>query len=468
MQTALRDLIDTFTDVLGTQKVLHGDRLKSRHSDYCHGAYDGGVLLRPETTEDVTAICKTADALGVALVAQGGLTGLVEATDTSRDEVGVSFEYLTRIKRLDPAQGVAVVEAGVTLESLINAAAEYGLQPGVNLPSRGSCTIGGMAGANAGGIQAIRYGMMRDNILGLTVVLASGEVLELNNTLVKNNAGYDLKHLFIGSEGTLGLITEIVVRLHPRPERSETAFFGCPDPAVLPDLLQMARRRFGSRLLSFEAMWPSYVDLTSASPGMGPRPLSADHALYGLVEMGSWAGDAPDATEMEGFLEAAFEAGLIADATVAQSEAQRDMFWRIREDSEAVEAQYKTALSYDIGLELADITPYVAALDLKISARFPGVHAFYYGHVGDGNLHIFLCWDGGEVRDRSQLDDVVYGTLSGFSNTTISAEHGIGLEKLDYLHLSRPPEALAAMQQLKAAFDPKGILNPGKVLGPRT
>ena len=396
------------------------------------------------------------------------MTGLVEATDTSRGEVGVSFERLTRIKRLDPAQGVAVVEAGVTLETLINAAAEHGLQPGVNLPSRGSCTIGGMAGANAGGIQAIRYGMMRDNILGLTVVLASGEVLDLNNTLVKNNAGYDLKQLFIGSEGTLGLITEIVVRLHPRPERSDTAFFGCPDPEALPDLLQMARRRLGSRLLSFEAMWPSYVDLTSASPGMGPRPLSADHALYGLVEMGSWAGDAPDATEMEGFLEAAFEADLIADAVVAQSEAQRDMFWRIREDSEAVEAQYKTALSYDIGLELADITPYIAALDLKISARFPGVHAFYYGHVGDGNLHIFLCWDGDEVRDRSQLDDVVYGTLSDFSNTTISAEHGIGLEKLDYLHLSRTPEALAAMQQLKAAFDPKGILNPGKVLGPRT
>ena len=464
MQTGLSQLIDQFTHVLGPKKVLHGERLNSRTSDYCHGAYRGGVLLRPETTEDVSAICKAANAQGVALVAQGGLTGLVEATDTSRGEVGVSFERLTRIKRLDPAQGIAVVEAGVTLETLINAAAAHGLQPGVNLPSRGSCTLGGMAGANAGGIQAIRYGMMRENILGLTVVLASGEVLTLSNTLVKNNAGYDLKHLFVGSEGTLGLITEVVVRLHPKPERSETAFFGCPSPDALPGLLQMARTRFGSRLLSFEAMWPSYVDLTSALPGMGPRPLLEDHALYGLVEIGSWAGDAPEAAVMEGFLEAAFEAGLIADAVVAQSEAQRDTLWRIREDSDAIEARYKVAITYDIGLELADITPYVETLDHRVRTDFPGVHAYYYGHVGDGNLHIFLCWDGDDVYDRSQLDDVVYGTLSDFSNTTISAEHGIGLEKLDYLHFSRPPEALAAMRHLKATFDPKGILNPGKVL----
>ncbi|MGC1427699.1 MAG: FAD-binding oxidoreductase [Albidovulum sp.] len=221
------DLISYFSKHIGAEKVLSGDRLALRHSEYCAEAYDCGVLLLPETTQDVSAICAAATEAGVSVVPHGGLTGLVDGTGSHPGQVAISFERMNKILRVDPLQGVAIVEAGVVLQDLIDATTEQGLQPGVVLPSRGTCTLGGMVATNAGGIQAIKYGMMRDNILGLTVVLASGEVLDLNNTLVKNNAGYDLKQMFIGAEGTLGLITQIVVRLHPVPRDREVALIGC-------------------------------------------------------------------------------------------------------------------------------------------------------------------------------------------------------------------------------------------------
>ncbi len=459
-----QNLIKLFEGLLKPQQVVHGDRLANRNPGYCHAAYDGGLLLLPETTEDVSAICKTASANRIALVAHGGLTGLVEATSTGHGEVAVSFERMNRISRVDPTQGVAIVQAGVTLEALIETAAAHDLRPGVDLPSRGTCTLGGMAGTNAGGIQAIRYGMMRDNILGMTVVLATGEILDLTNTLVKNNAGYDLKHLFIGSEGTLGLITELIVKLHPRPQKTETAFFGCPSGDCFAELLSLARFHFGNRVLSFEAMWPGYVDVVGAQPGMGPRPLSEEHAAYGLMEIGIWDGTESKETEFETFLEAAFDAELVADAVVAQSESQRAALWRIREDSDAIDARHEVTLTYDVGLELKDVPAYVTNLDKAVQSRHPGILAYYFGHIGDGNLHVMLGGDKAAMANRDSFDEVVYGALSNFQNTTISAEHGIGLEKRNFLNLSRCPAALSTMEHLKISLDPSGTLNPGKIL----
>ena len=463
MNVRLQKLIATFESALSPGKVIYGGRLENRDPGYCRAAYDGGILLLPESTADVAAICKTANANLIALVPHGGLTGLVDATGTEHGEVAVSFERMNRIRRVDPAQGIAIAEAGVTLDALIAAAGSHNLRPGVDLPSRGTCTLGGMAGTNAGGIQAIRYGMMRDNILGMTVVLASGEVLDLSNTLVKNNAGYDLKHQFIGSEGTLGLITELVVKLHPRPLETKTALVGCPSDDCFAELLQLARSRFGNRLLSFEAMWPDYVDVVGAQPGMGPRPLSQDHAAYGLIEIGTWDSTEANAGEFEAFLEATFEVELVSDAVVAQSEGQRAALWRIREDSDAIEARHQVTLTYDVGLELKDIPAYVTQLDKAIQSRLWSVSAYYFGHVGDGNLHVMLGGDKQAMANRDRFDEVVYGVLSDFQNTTISAEHGIGLEKRDFLNLSRSSETLSAMKHLKNSFDPAGILNPGKV-----
>ena len=454
---------ELFQTLLGSGKVITGDRLSLRNPGYCPEAYAGGILLTPETTQEVSGICGIANEHGIALVPHGGLTGLVEATSTGNGEAAVSFERMNRILRLDPLQGVATVEAGVRLQELVEAAAACGLQPGVDLPSRGTCTIGGMTGTNAGGIQAIRYGMMRDNILGLTAVLASGEILDLGNTLFKNNAGYDLKQMFIGSEGTLGLITEVTVKLHPRPLQTETAFLGCISAEAFPDLVQMARARFGNRLLSFEGMWPSYVDVVGSQPGMGPRPLAEKHPAYAIIETGIWEEYGNEGSTMEAYLEEVFEAGLVADAVVSQSESQRAALWRIREDSDAIDTRHEKTLTYDVGLELADIPRYVEVLDQAVAQKFPDLETYYFGHLGDGNLHVMLGGTRSILTGRTELDSIVYGILGDFKHTTVSAEHGIGLEKRPYLRHSRSPVACSAMRNLKAAFDPKGILNPGKI-----
>ncbi|MEB8387880.1 FAD-binding oxidoreductase [Rhodobacteraceae bacterium KMM 6894] len=377
--------------------------------------------------------------------------------------MAISFERMNKIIRLDPLQGVAIVQAGVRLQDLIDAAGEYGMRPGVDLPSRGSCTMGGMASTNAGGIQAIRYGMMRDNILGLKAVLADGEILDLTNVLVKNNAGYDLKHLFIGSEGTLGLITELVVKLHPAPLSKETALIGCPDVECLADLLKLARARLGSQLLSFEAMWPTYLRAIAGPSDAGLDLLRHDHAVFGILETGNWQVEQSTST-LQALLEEAFEAGLVTDAVLAQSEGQRAAIWRLREDSDVIAARHEACLTYDIGLELADIPAYADKLRQRFRSEFPSVEIYLFGHMGDGNLHVMLGGSAQDIACRAPLDEAVYGSLTAFSNTTVSAEHGIGIEKRPFLHLSRTPDAIKTMRFLKRAFDPQGTLNPGKLL----
>ena len=463
MTDAVASLIETFEALLGKAKVVHGDRLGLRNPGYCHDAYAGGLLLLPETTQEVSAICAAAHAREIALVPHGGLTGLVDATETAGGQVAVSFERMNRIRRLDAAQGIAIAEAGVCLQALIDAAGEHGLRPGVDLPSRGSCTLGGMASTNAGGIQAIRYGMMRDNILGLTAVLADGTVLDLTNTLVKNNAGYDLKHLFVGSEGTLGLITELVVKLHPEPLSTETALFACDGADSLAGLLKLARAKLGSQLLSFEAMWPSYVRTIAGPSDAGLEILNGDHAVYGILETGLWH-ETSEPAAMQDLLEEAFETGIVADAVLAQSEGQRAAIWRLREDSDVIEARHEACLTYDIGLELADIPAYADKLHRRVVSALPGVAHYLFGHMGDGNLHVMLGGSTADLADRARADAAVYEVLGEFDNTTVSAEHGIGTEKRAFLPLSRSPEAIRTMQMLKKSFDPKSILNPGKLL----
>ena len=460
--------LNLFQALLGPDRVLHGERLALRNPGYCQEAFAGGILLLPGNQEDVSNICKIATTHSIPLVAHGGLTGLVDGTQTGLGEVAISFERMNRISRLDPVQGIAIVDAGVCLEDLIEASAPHGMQPGVDLPSRGQCTLAGMAATNAGGIQAIRYGTMRDNILGLTVVLPNGDILDLKNVLVKNNAGYDLKHIFIGSEGTLGFITELVIKLHPKPKSKQTALVGCADSGALFALLNRAKAHLGAHLLSFEAMWPSYFEITADQPGMSSRPLSEAHAVYGLIEIGAWNAQETAGSEMEAFLEAAFEADLVADATIAQSESQRTSLWRIREDSDVIESAHDICLTYDIGLETADIPNYINALDQTIKNHQPELSTYYFGHMGDGNLHVMIGGSLLDLANRTEIDAFVYGALKAFQYTTISAEHGIGLEKRLYLSHSRSSEAITMMEQLKLALDPNGILNPGKVLSSNT
>ena len=455
----INQISELFAQAIGAKNVITGERLSLHGTGYCAASYDGGVLLTPGSAQDVSEICRLAAEHELAIVPHGGLTGLVQGTATAPGQVALSLEKMNRILDLDPVQGVVTAEAGVTLQQVIDAAEPHGLAPGVDLPSRGSCTLGGLASTNAGGIQAIRYGMARDNILGLEAVLADGTVLDLNNTLLKNNAGYDLKQLFIGSEGTLGIITKITLRLHSRPSSVQTALIGCAGTEDLFQVLASARKAFGGSLLSFEAMWPEFF--TQIATHLGNRLVSPDCGIYGVIETGHWGGTEHEEA-LTAFLAQCFEGGLLLDGTVAQSETQRRTIWQLREDADVIESLCGPCLSYDVGLRLNDIPGYVEQLQMRIAKDCPDAGCYVFGHMGDGNLHI-MAGPAADPASHAAIDGAVYGVLQQFAGTTVSAEHGIGLEKRAHLPLSRPEAAIAAMKQLKAAFDPGLLLNPAKI-----
>lgn len=457
--SALRDI---FAKIIGEDHVLGPERLQGRNPGYCAESLGAGLLLRPGTAGELALICKAATQHGIGLVPQGGLTGLVDATASHPGEAIVSFERMNRILRLDPMQGIAEVEPGVTLAALAAAAEPHGMMPGVDIPSRGSCTIGGMVSTNAGGVRVLQYGMMRQNVLGLEVVLADGRILDLTSPLIKNNAGYDMKQVFIGSEGTLGLVSRVVVKLWPALTGTSCALLACDAPGQLPVLFARARAALGTALTSFEAMWPDYYRLTISRPGYGRPPLDPDHGIYAVIEVGGKSSEAAQETLLA-FMETAFEEGVIRDATVARSEADRAAIWRAREDSDAIVQGFPANLSYDVGLQLRDLDPFADRLVARFAAAFPGVVPYIFGHIGDGNLHVMFGLSAEQFAGRDAFDRLIYGTVAEFPGSTISAEHGIGLEKRAYLGAAVGEETLEAMRALKRSFDPDGILNPGKV-----
>ncbi|MBE7638272.1 FAD-binding protein [Sneathiella sp. P13V-1] len=456
----MSDLVRELQKIVGEAHVLTGEEITDRHSPYCHEAYDAGLLVRPETVEEVSAVCKAAKDAGVALVPHGGLTGLVEGTVSHAGDVIISFERMNKVLRLDPDQMVMVVEAGVTLQNAIEAAAEVGMMPGVDIPSRGSATIGGMTSTNAGGVRVLRYGMMRENILGLEAVLSDGTIISSLNTLMKNNAGFDLKQLFIGSEGKMGLVTKVALKLHPKPAKEDTALVATNSFEDLVKLLGRARTALGSDLLSFEAMWADYYRVTTGQPGFGAVPLPYDYPLYGIIETAADV-DRED-SRLQSFLEKAFEDELVVDAVFANSVAEQQRIWRSREDSDALMGSFPVSLTYDIGFELKDMDAYAKELTSNINEAYPQVSIFFFGHMGDGNLHIMVGADQETGAKRESIDQIVYACAADYQNSTLSAEHGIGLEKKAFLHTSRSPEEIALMHQLVKAMG--GNINAGKVI----
>lgn len=443
-----------FAGVVGAEHVLGPARLALRDPGWCAGSQGAGLLVRPASVGELSGVMRVAAAEGLSVVAQGGLTGLVDGTESGPGQVIVSFERMARVLEIDVVQGVTVVEPGVTLAGLDAALEPLGLMVGVDIAARDSCTIGGMVATNAGGTRVLRYGMTRASVLGLEVVLADGTVLDLMVPLLKNNAGYDLKQVFIGSEGTLGLVSKVALRVFPRPVGSACALVGL-EPGALGDMMVALRAGLGEGLAAIEAMWPGYYDTVAGLIGLTRLPL-AGQGLYVIVEA-TGASDLVARSSLETCLEPLLEAGLLADAVIAQSQADRAVIWRIREESGAIDAAYGVALSYDVGLRLADLQGYVE----RLTARSPTL-PLVFGHVGDGNLHVMFALPKG--TERAPFDALVYDTLTEFSGSTVSAEHGIGLEKRAALHAALPPPVLAAMRVLKAAFDPQNRLNPGKVL----
>jgi len=461
-------LVADLRAALGDDAVLGPDEIALRARNYWDAApLEARALVRPRSTQEVSKVMALCDARGQTVVVHGGLTGVCDADRVTADDLVISLERMTAIEEIDVLGRTATVQAGCRLQSLQSAAEQAGLLFPLDLGARGSCTVGGNVATNAGGTAVIRFGMMRALVLGLEAVLPDGTVVSSMNHMLKNNTGYDVKQLFIGSEGTLGIVTRIVVTLKEQPASAHTVLVALDDGENLGPLLKLMDRRLGGTLSSFEAMWGDYFRAVTA-PGWHTAPMSRKHPFYVIVEA-EGPDQHEDALRFDAAIEQAYDSGLIVDAVLPKSNAERAHIWAIREDFEALR-QHKPLLLYDVSLPLRDMLKYVAEVTAGMKRLWPTGEFFALGHIGDGNLHFFVAPDTvGEV-DVAQTaalhaacDELVYRPLKQF-NGAVSAEHGIGLEKKAWMPVSRSSAELELMRRLKRALDPKGLLNRGKVI----
>ncbi|MFY0988852.1 FAD-binding oxidoreductase [Halomonas sp. C05BenzN] len=458
-------LLEEITAIVGAGNVLTGDDVNARRVDWLSGApCRAGAIVRPADTAELAAVMRACHAARQPVVTHGGLTGLVHGAEAAPDELAISLERLATIEAVDPVGGTLTVQAGAPLQAVQEAAEAVGLQFALDLGARGSCTIGGNIATNAGGIRVIRYGMMRQQVLGLEAVLADGRVVRSMNRMLKNNAGFDLKQLFIGSEGTLGIVTRAVLRLQPPTPDVQTALVACPSFAALTGLLGHLGRALGGSLAAFEVMWQSHYRLLTEESGRHTPPLATDAPFYVILES---LGTDPEShgALFSRALASALDAALIGDAVIAHSEAQRQGIWAIREDIEGLIQALAPLFTFDVSLPIPEMAGYVDALEQALARERPGARMVTFGHLGDGNLHISIGAGDAGAGTRRAVERLVYAPLADLGGS-ISAEHGIGLEKRDYLKLSRTPEEIALMRTLKQALDPLELLNRHKVLPP--
>jgi FAD/FMN-containing dehydrogenase len=449
-------LVDSLRTIVGPAGLLLGDDVQTRNA---RRPQQARVLVRPTSTTEVSAVLAACHAAGVAVVPQGGMTGLVHGADGQAHEVILSLERMRHMEPVDTTQRVLIAEAGVVLEQAQAAAEAAGLLFPVDLGARGSATLGGMVATNAGGNRVIHYGMMRDNVLGLEAVLADGTVLSSMNQLIKNNSGYDLKHLFIGSEGTLGVVTRVVMRLCEPPASRCTALLALPDFEAVGKLLRRLDCAPAGALTAFEVMWSDFYRAVTTPPALARPPLAQHHPYYVLVETSGVESDQSD--RFAEVLSEAVQDGLAVDATIAQNERESQALWALRDDVAQL-GRWRPLAAYDISLRLADTETYVEGLRASIGTRWPAARLWAFGHLGDGNVHVAVHVPDLDAAGRIELDRLVYTPLQALGGA-VSAEHGIGIEKKPWLGLSRTPAELAVMRVLKRSLDPSGVLNPGRV-----
>ena len=425
------------------------------------------MVLRPGSVAEVSAILQLANETATPIVPQGGNTGLVGGQIPHHNEIVLSLNRLDRIREVDPTSYTITCEAGVTLQRAREAAAAVDRLYPQLLPSEGTCTIGGNLATNAGGTAAIAHGIARAHALGLEVVLADGRVLNDLNKLKKDNTGYDLKNLFIGAEGTLGVITAAVLRLVPRPRSVETAFAGVASAEAALELLGIAQERSGGDVTSFEIMTRAGIELVLRHAQGCRDPLASPHAWYVLMELSSQQRDGLRAL-LEAVLAEGMERGLVLDATIAESIEQGKAFWRVREMFGEVQRYAGGSIKHDISVPVAAVPAFIREADAAVTALIPGARPLPFGHLGDGNIHYNVNQpvgaDKGEFLKRwDEVNAAVFAVVKKYGGS-ISAEHGVGVMKRDLLPSVKDPVALDLMRSLKRMLDPKGILNPGKVL----
>lgn len=417
------------------------------------------ALLRPRSTEEVSALLRICHAHRVPVVPQGGLTGLAGAAVPVAHGVAVAMDRMQQIEDVNARTGLMTVQAGVSLQTVQEAAVAAGWVFGVDLGARGSCQIGGNVSTNAGGNGVLQNGMMREQVLGLEVVLADGTVLPMLRPMLKNNTGYDLKQFFIGAEGTLGIITRVLLRLRPAPQAKATCMVALPGFDEALAVLARMQARFGNSVAAFELMWSDFVQTSIQWQKLQPA-FAEQHPLQALIDVDG-KDEAALRAAVEEALGEAMEAGEVVDAVIAQSGEQARSLWKLREAPAEMTAHMHPPVNFDVSLPQVDIGRFAAACRAAFDARWPGHHSLFFGHVGDGNLHVTT--DSQTINGEDEaLEAVLYGLVQQFQGS-VSAEHGIGLHKMPYLGFSRTPQELAAMRAIKQALDPLGLMNPGKV-----
>ena len=466
------DLRQQLRHICGEANVLFDQDLSAYERDW-RGREQGRALcvVRPGSTAEVAAVVKACADAGVPMVPQGGNTGLVMGStpDGSGREVVLSLQRMNALRVLDAANATVTVEAGCVLERLQQVADDAGFLFPLSLASEGSCTIGGNLASNAGGTQVLRYGNTRDLCLGLEVVTPQGEVWHGLSGLRKDNTGLDLRNLFIGSEGTLGVITAATLKLFPKPAAQRTAWAAVPSVQAAVDLLGLAQLHLGAGLTGFEMMGQVALGLVAKHMPQLKIPLWQD-APYGvLLELSDTDSEDHAHAQLERLLKAALTHGCVSDAVVAQSLAQSKELWHVRESISMAQAAEGLNIKHDIALPVSAIPAFVTTTDALLAKQLPGVRMVNFGHLGDGNLHYNvqcpLHADAAAFLQahEAQVNHWVYEAVKSFGGS-ISAEHGIGRLKADTLPQYKDPVALAMMRSIKQALDPKNLMNPGRML----
>ncbi len=462
-------LLARFAAIVGDKYAITDPAAQAPYLVEMRNMFEGHtpMVLRPDSVEEVSKILALANETATPIVPQGGNTGLVGGQIPLHSEILLSLNRLDRIREVDATSNTLTCEVGVTLQRAREAAAAVDRLYPQLLPSEGTCTIGGNLSTNAGGTAALAHGIARSHVLGIEVVLADGRVLNNLNKLKKDNTGYDLKNLFIGAEGTLGVITAAVLRLVPRPRSVETAFVGVPSVEAALELLGLATEQTAGGVTSFEIMTRRGVELV-LSHGAGCRdPLAAPHPWYVLIELSSQQREGLRGV-LEDVLAQGVEQNLVLDATIAESLEQAKAFWRIREMFGEVQRYAGGSIKHDVSVPVAAVPAFIAEANAAVTALIPGARPLPFGHLGDGNIHYNVTQPEGAdkaayLKRWDEVNAVVFAVVKKYGGS-ISAEHGVGVVKRDLLPSVKDAVALDLMRTLKRTLDPNGILNPGKVL----
>lgn len=419
-----------------------------------------GPIVRPGSTDEVSKVLKLCNDAKQYVVPMGGNTTMVQGTHRMKGEIALSLERMNRIEEIDKASRTMTVEAGAILQTVQEKAEDNGFLYPLDLGGRGSATIGGNISTNAGGNRVFRYGMTRDQVLAVEAVLADGTIIPMQGKAIKNNTGYDLKHLFISGEGTLGIVTRAILRMRPLPKSENCAWVACSSFDAVTEFLTFMDSKAAGTLSSFEVMWKDYYEFITGDLTPHNPPVGHGTPFTVLLET-LGANQERDQAQFEEILGEAFEAELIADAVIAKNEAERRALWEIRDDVFQM-VHIAPLWSFDIAVAISDMDDYIKTLRGKLSSKWPEHHLFVFGHLADGNLHVIVSVGDGSEEAHHIVEDMVYSGVRDLRGS-VSAEHGIGLEKKAYLSWTRSPVEIALMRQMKQLFDPNGILNPGKL-----